>query len=403
MVSSAVNDRMVHVWSLDTDRPDVDPLASFSLQGDPVHVDISEPTSRGQNVLMTVVTAQGALEVFEQQFNGRQRKPTCAKVTLHVGGSDSQAVPHMSPVLAAKLLSDEDHTFLFVHGHAPDLTFERKSLSECDESVVYVVSDSLVNNNNNNMVTRSKRRTSERSKDKHVTDDPSTPVSKGQKRKNNGEATLEEKLEVLKMVMTSQLSRHKLMEKSSSQLLLQGLQSQDTAILDNVLCHEALINQTVSQLPSHAVAPLLEELNKRIRLGGPKTKCYLAWMKEVLAYHKSYLSSHPQCEQLFEPLQPVLEQRCVLQQSLCRLRGRLDLLLAQARLQDEESSETTRLYHDESEDDIFEDEVDETTPSYPTKMWEELSHVSDEDDDDDIDEDEQEYAGELPSDASEDD
>jgi len=400
ILSAALNDKTVNVWSLDKEGPEVEPLASFSLQGEPVHLDISEPSTRGQNVLMTVATSQGTLEVFEQQLNGRQRRPVSAKVTVQVGGEDTNGLPVMRRVLGAKLLNDQQQTFVFAHGTYPDLSFENKSLLECDENVMCLVR----NNNNIILKDRSKHRTPDRAKVKHVTENHTSPVGKGQKRKDMSEATLEEKLEVLKMVMTSQQSRLKLMEKSSGELLVQGLQSQDTAILDNVLCQEEskVVHQTVSQIPSHAVTHLVEELNKRIRLGGPKTKCYLAWLKETLSYHKTFLSSHPHTERLFAPLQPVFDQRPVLYQTLCRLRGRVDLLMSQMKTQEDDTTESTTLYHDESEDDIFEDEVEQETPSYSNKMWEELSHVSDEDDDEEDEyEENDEDAGSLGSEESE--
>jgi U3 small nucleolar RNA-associated protein 5 len=375
IVSAAVSDRVVHAWSMDKGNSDQNAVASFSLSDEAVHLDVSLPQARGESVLMTVVTKQGSLHLFDQQFNGRQKKPLVPKVTVQVGGTSITNNPLMLPILSAKLLNVADHTFIFAHGSFLKLTFERKSLEECDDTVMFLVRDTVVTSDT--QIARNKLQVPQRSRNlKHVAPELAPQLQRGDKRKGTGEVTMEDKLTAVK-AMTTQVQEFT-SDKGLTHLLVQGLQSMDTTILDNVLFKEdkVIVHRTVGQLPLQAIVPLLEELNRRIRLGGPKIKCHLMWLKYVLTSHMSFLTTHPRPEQFLEPLHHMFEQRCSLYETISRLKGRMDLVLSQVKSMDSMSEEPALLYIDESEDDIFDEELDGTADQFPEKMWEELSHGS---------------------------
>jgi len=376
IVSAAVSDRVVQAWSMDQNNTDPNAIASFALSDEAVHLDVSLPKTKGQAVLMTVVTKQGSLHVFEQQFNGRQRKPLTPKVTLQVGGSGSSNLPMLLPILSAKLLNDEEKTFLFAHGSFLKLTFERKSLLECNDPMMYLVRNAVVTSDA--QLARNKLQVPQRSQNlKHVT--PEVMPQLGDKRKSAGEVTMEEKLSAVK-AMTSQIGVQEFTaDKGLSHLLVQGLQSMDATILDNVLFNEdkAVVHRTVGQLPLQAIVPFLEELNRRIRLGGPKIKCHLMWLKSVLTSHMSFLTTHPHPERFLAPLHHMFEQRCSLYEKISRLKGRMDLVLSQVKAMDAMTEEPALLYLDESEDDIFdEEELKDGAEPYAENMWEDLSNMS---------------------------
>lgn len=72
-----------------------------------------------------------------------------------------------------------------------------------------------------------------------------------------------------------------------TQLLVQGLHSNDSRIMDSVLdrADVTLIDNTVKRLPVEAVLPLVTVLQKYIRGRGVVHASHAKWLKSVLSIH----------------------------------------------------------------------------------------------------------------------
>lgn len=123
------------------------------------------------------------------------------------------------------------------------------------------------------------------------------------------------------------------------QLLLQGLQSNDPRLLNSVLdrTDEGLIKNTVRRLPLSSVLSLLKELHKRMHSRGSGVYPYMKWTKAVISTHTSYLMTCQEASTLLSPLLELLEARTEVFEKVCRLRGRVDLILSQVTARHEDS------------------------------------------------------------------
>ncbi|CAN8008690.1 unnamed protein product, partial [Ixodes pacificus] len=115
------------------------------------------------------------------------------------------------------------------------------------------------------------------------------------------------------------------------QLLLQGLQSNDPRLLSSVLqrTDDSLVRNTVRRLPLSSVLPLLRELHKQMHCRGSGVYPYMKWTKAVISMHTSYLMTCHEASGLLTPLLELLEARTEVLDKVCRLRGRVDLIMAQ--------------------------------------------------------------------------
>ncbi|KAL1436783.1 hypothetical protein MTO96_049326 [Rhipicephalus appendiculatus] len=159
-----------------------------------------------------------------------------------------------------------------------------------------------------------------------------------------------------------------------SQLLLQGLQSEDPRLLNSVLqrTDETLLRNTVRRLPLSSVLSLLKELQQRMhsRVCIP----YMKWTKTVVSTHTSYLMTCKEANTLLNPLLELLEARTEMFEKVCRLRGKVDLIMAQVATRHEDVDLPTEplcvVNDDSSDDDIDQDAEHSDDEGEEDNMWE---------------------------------
>ena len=89
------------------------------------------------------------------------------------------------------------------------------------------------------------------------------------------------------MLSTSTTSTSSPRTDTMTQLLVQGLHSNDSRILDSVLDRAdlTLIDNTVRRLPVEAVLPLVTVLQRYLRGRGVMHASHAKWLKSVLTIH----------------------------------------------------------------------------------------------------------------------
>lgn len=191
---------------------------------------------------------------------------------------------------------------------------------------------------------------------------PSSGKEKNKSKRKPGEPedSIEERLGALDIDVSKVKTPGGLPQTDSfAVLLVQGLESNDSDILNKVLNtrKETLIKNTVARMPIHAVIPLLHELTKRLQ-GNPYSASQMVrWLKSVFTLHASYLSTLPDLIPQLGMLYQLMESRVKTLQKLSRLHGRLFLLVTQVAASETvqdvtEVNQTAKLvYEDESSEE----------------------------------------------------
>lgn len=145
---------------------------------------------------------------------------------------------------------------------------------------------------------------------------------------------------------------------SLSLLLSQGLQSNDSSILNQVLQqkNDTLITNTVKQLPIQAVMPLIKVLNEKLEGTPEKCLIYIKWIRSVMFQHMSYLLTLPNFMPILGRMHQIISIRNKNHNVLLSLEGRLDLILTQILLKespnvDASNQEALIVFQEESSDD----------------------------------------------------
>lgn len=195
------------------------------------------------------------------------------------------------------------------------------------------------------------------------------------------EVPLEDRLDNLALANT--ISNEAPKKDNMAQLLIQGLQSKDKTILQNVLFHseETVINGTVKNLPIQALVPLIKELTILLHNKTYQSKIAVRWLISVLRNHSGIILSNPEIVNIFEPLLSSIDKRVAVLPSLIRLKGRLNLVTEQiGSNMNEEAEDVNEPLISYQEQDSSEDEnVDLASDgSEDDDNWDEFSDMEDE-------------------------
>jgi U3 small nucleolar RNA-associated protein 5 len=157
-------------------------------------------------------------------------------------------------------------------------------------------------------------------------------------------------------------------------VLTQALRTNDTDLLEQCLRNVAIgdILATVERLPSPLVGNLLQRLAERLHKKPGRAGTLMVWVQWSLAAHGGYLASQPQLVKQLATLNKVLKERASGLQPLLSLKGRLDMLISQLGLRQQnqrkqaDDDEEEAVIYVEGEDDYVsstEGSVDGDAPS----------------------------------------
>ncbi|XP_042704461.2 WD repeat-containing protein 43 isoform X1 [Chrysemys picta bellii] len=378
-LSGATRDRLLSVWQIRSDRKDKNAVMSFTVTDEPIFVDLTMSESKEEPVKLAVVCRDGQLHLFEHILNGYCKKPLTSNCTIQIAtsGKDSDATPKPVPILAAAFCSNKQ-SLLLVYGNTLQPIIERVSLNTT-ESHICLIRDVQKTMALQTEMSVTKVKTPVVNKEAKVLvpgipghsatiKSQSSGMQKMESKRKPGdkEDSIEDRLGAMDIDTVKIKTKGGLPQTDSfAVLLVQGLESNDPNILNKVLQtrKDALIKNTITKIPVHAVIPLLHEITKRLQ-GHPYSASQMVrWLKSVFTIHASYLSTLPDLVPQLGMLYQLMESRVKTLQKLSRLHGKLYLIITQVaaleKIQDAtDINQTAKLvYEEESSEDGSEDEM----------------------------------------------
>uniref|UniRef100_A0A8C4KFY6 WD repeat domain 43 n=1 Tax=Dromaius novaehollandiae TaxID=8790 RepID=A0A8C4KFY6_DRONO len=377
-LSGAVHDRLLSVWQIRSDRKEKNAVMSFTVTDEPTFIDLTVSEVKEEPVKLAVVCRDGQLHLFEHILNGYCKKPLTSNCTIQIAtpGNDEDSTPKPVPILAAAFCTDKQ-SLLLVYGNTLQPIIERVSLNTTEshvclirdvQKVLALKTDVAVTKVSFTPVVNSDTKVLVPGIPGHSASVKAPPSgkekNKSKRKPGETEESIEERLGALDIDVSKVKTPGGLPQTDSfAVLLVQGLESNDSDILNKVLTtrKEALIKNTVARMPIHAVIPLLHEVGETAFL--VLASQMVRWLKSVFALHASYLSTLPDLIPQLGMLYQLMESRVKTLQKLSRLHGRLFLLVTQVaaseKVQDvTEVNQTAKLvYEDESSEEGSDDEM----------------------------------------------
>ncbi|GCB62573.1 hypothetical protein scyTo_0009543 [Scyliorhinus torazame] len=382
-LSGAVHDRLLNVWQVRSDGKDKNAVLSFTLTDEPIYVDLTTSGDREDPVKLAVVCRDGQMHLFEHILNGYCKKPLSPTCTVQIATSGRVTDARPVPILAATFCFDRQ-SILIAYSNVLHPIIERVTLNTTESHIclvrdaqmtVALTTETAVTKVKTPIVTSGVKVLMPGVPGHNTSMKPTLMESRTNEAKRRKgtehERSIEERLctmdiDVMKMKSKSGLPQ----TDSFAVLLVQGLESSDSSIINKVLQtkKDSLIKTTIARLPVPAVVPLLQEITKRLQ-GHPYSAALMVkWLKAVLTLHASYLSTLPNLVPQLGVLYQLMESRVKTLQKLSRLHGKLFLLVAQVaaseKAQDVSSvDQTAKLVYEEessseenSEDDLMADQ-----------------------------------------------
>lgn len=405
-LSGAEQDRFLNAWKVNLESNDRSSIVSFALSDDPVSLEMKQCSNQEKPLHLIVVSRDGQLHLFEQSLNGHVKKPVNPKTTLQLATPGTKdATPEPVPIICARFAESSEPSILIAYGSPMKPQFEILKYEELERNVCLVRdyrSGLLVREENNNQRTPDTNKAQVKPNllttlgaENMALARPScgdsgsgTKLKKGSATEKTAsqELSMEDRLKT--MNLTPSVSQQPKAGKrnipkvgSMTQMLVQALNSQDKRLLEDVLSNgakPAIIQNTVKRLPVNCLIPFITELVHRIQASPSRGSHLVPWIKNVMTIHMSYLMSVPNLVESLGGLYQMFESRVAVYSRLCKLQGRLDLMLAQVSAQTEEVVEEEQLalpkvvYREEESDEMSETE-DHTSEDSAESMKEDAS------------------------------
>ncbi|XP_078398814.1 WD repeat-containing protein 43 [Cetorhinus maximus] len=390
-LSGALHDRLLNVWQVRPDGKDKNAVLSFTLTDEPIYVDLTTSGDREDPVKLAVVCRDGQMHLFEHILNGYCKKPLLPTCTVQIATSGRGTDARPVPILAATFCSDRQ-SILIAYNSMLHPIIERVMLNTTEshiclvrdtQTTVVLTTEMAATKVKTPIVTSGVKVLVPGIPGHNTSMKPTLMESRkteAKRRKDTeNERSIEERLctmdiDVMKMKNKSGLPQ----TDSFAVLLVQGLESRDSSILNKVLQtkKDSLIKTTIARLPVPAVVPLLQEITKRLQ-GHPYSAALMVkWLKAVFILHASYLSTLPDLVPQLGALYQVMESRVKTLQKLSRLHGKLFLLVTQVaaseKAQDVSTvNQTAKLVYEEESSEEENSEDDPMADQESDENWEE--------------------------------
>lgn len=372
MVTSAENDRFVNLWSLSSSKGTQESLYPLVAPSAPQKVAMCE----FENGVYHVLGVQQDNFVFiwslsSKAFKSRSRKPLAPSTII----SGENKAP--LPVLSAVFQRDSKGSITIATGSMVAPTFKKISyVSENGE-----LKARILDRPESHLFLSSKVEATSTTTVSGVHVASADQVATGTLRSKSMQSRTEKHLDVAIVKPGAELSmeeRLKALELSEHDeklqptvesiqgVLVQGLQANDKQLINSALniSNVATIHNTVSKLPTTTIFPLLTYISNRLRskptaAGTP----LVAWLRELLSQHASYLMSSPEVRTQLAAIYQHLDSRLASFKRLLKLHGRVELLLSQISDKEATLASTSRLTPQvefDEQDYIDEDEREES-------------------------------------------
>ncbi|CAL9686203.1 unnamed protein product [Knipowitschia caucasica] len=387
-LSGAAHDRLLSVWQVRDDGKDKNSVVSFTLTDEPQHVSLIPSNSKEEAVRLAVVCKDGQLHLFEHFLNGPCKKPLSPSCTVQL--SDTKDTPAPIPLLAAAL-GPESRGVTLAYGNHLQPVMERVELDTTERQICLPrdIHSSLSLSMETNVskvktpVVNAKSKVLVPGLPGHHAPKASSQVSEKRKKGTDiKEMSIAERLGEIDLDKASSETGVSKMAASLQTdnlavLLVQGLESHDANILNNVFQtrKDMAIKKTVARIPLSTVLPLVQEITIRLQGHPVSARLMVPWLKAVLMHHTSYLASLPDLVTQLGVLYHMIENRVKLFHKLARLHGKLYLLTTQMAANPNSSPATDvdhtakLVYEEESSDEEATD--DEALPDAESDHWDE--------------------------------
>lgn len=382
-LSGAEQDRLINVWYINLDSQDKNALVSLSITDEPIAVDVIRHSNRDKPIHIAVASKDGQLHIFEYSLNGGGKKPLRPKRTIQLTSSEKKdGTQPLVPVLCVHLLSEGEPEALIAYGSTLKPQFETLAYSTMEEHTCLVRESSsnlLLNDSAHEpyQIDKGKALSSQittlgpgnmtRATPAMLLDDGRTKLKRKaehEKKESLEEQSIEDRLKAIN-AEAAETSRRRGNDRptadSLAQMLIQALHSQDNSLMETVIRHgggnRSIMKNTVKRLPVNLTIPFLKELVHKIQAAPGRGEGLVLWIKHILSTHMAYLMTVPDLVDSLSGLYAMLESRVSVFSKLCKLQGRLDLMLSQVDSQshnnpeEEEHVEPTVVYQEEDSDE----------------------------------------------------
>ncbi|XP_078062152.1 WD repeat-containing protein 43 [Mustelus asterias] len=277
-LSGAVHDRLLNVWQVRSDGKDKNAVLSFTLTDEPIYVDLTTSGDREDPVKLAVVCRDGQMHLFEHILNGYCKKPLSPTCTVQIATSGRVTDARPVPILAAAFCSDRQ-SILIAYNNMLHPIIERVTLNTIEshiclvrdtQTTVALTTETAVTKVKTPIVTSGAKVLVPGTPGHNTSMKPTlmeSRKSEAKRRKDTGiERSIEERLCTMDIDTMKVKSKPGLPQTDGfAVLLVQGLESSDSAILNKVLQtkKDGLIKATIARLPVPAVVPLLQEVRFR--------------------------------------------------------------------------------------------------------------------------------------------
>ncbi|XP_043461904.1 WD repeat-containing protein 43 [Leptopilina heterotoma] len=380
LISSATGDSYLSVWSLNEAKKGKTSAATFTMQDEAMSVSVR--LMEDSQVMVLAATRSGQAHLYKYQPNGTTPKPIKPSLNIFFTSDTSQKEQNMQQIPILKGQLTEDTKCILAYGSFININFE-KVVPDFSEKVMYLE--------------RTDYKKQKEKKDEAVSKVKATdtegevqylvPGAIGSAQKRSGRSgagsqiPLKNRLENLSL-NTEASTPGKTPSKGDNmvQLLMQGLQSKEREILNNVLFtkKESVIKNTVAKLPVQAIIPLLKELTVMLQGKTYSSKIAVTWLKALIATHAAQLLSHPDIGEELNPILGIVDAKLTLLTELSRLRGRVSLITGQiSSINEKEERDPTEesllVYQDRDSSDESTDMNEVELESVSDENWEEIS------------------------------
>ncbi|KAL2724285.1 WD repeat-containing protein 43-like [Vespula squamosa] len=378
LISGASEDGYLNIWALDETKNDKCSVATLAMQDEALSVSVH--VNEESQVMVLAITRSGQAHVFKYQPNGRS-KPLKPTLNIAVASDVHQKETiQQIPILMAKLIENEK--LLLAYGSYMNLTFE-KVTPDFSDKIQYLIRSEVkkTKERKEESVTKVKATITEDNVEYLVPGAGSTATKRNRTSSAGSQLPLKDRLENLSLnVETNAIGRTPSKGANMIQLLMQGLNSKDRTILNNVLFtkNERIIRNTIAKLPIQAITPLLKELCAMLQGKTYPSKIATMWLQILITTHAAHLLSHPDIGESLSPILSLIDAKLMLLTQISRLRGRVSLITGQITRSKEEQDnnimeETLLVYQDadSSDEGPAVEEVDLESES--DENWEEMS------------------------------
>lgn len=307
-LSSANGDRLVNIWNTEDEKP----ISTITATSEIRKISVCEKVNP---IIFTVVTNDGCVYLYEAVINGTC-KPLTHSVHLTIAADDDESVLQQIAVVDSNFTASK--RLILAYGTSY-LTIEELSYSGLEKETVLsrkLPKNDLIKENS----FRLEKDVIRKGKNIDIVDSSHMVLKRANFEGDSSE-----------LIGSNDINKEKPTTDSMAILLTQALKFQEKKTLNYILQQrdEDMIRKTVEKIGYSAVIPLVNELMERLSGRAQGAITAMMWIKKVLSVHMSYLMNSQSATNLLQPLIDVLTNREQMHTKLCRLQGKIDLVIAQ--------------------------------------------------------------------------